>query len=263
MSEIHGQQIEEQPGILHDVLVQTASQHSAKTAVVCLHQPADLYSFSSRSKHDGDYLRWTFSELTKASHALALALAGSGLRPGMNIVAFLENGIEGHMLLRASAELNCSVAFLNPACVGNDREVKHFFEIVEPKVVVTSSIDAAKKVEKAASHIIKNCCIALVASIAADEVPKCWQQLGTVLERNDESDKLLEELDLDRKLDDKVLILFTSGTTNLPKGIAHSNKGLTSAFSANVKALEPTQKSVLCCLPSFFHGKHSFSLYWL
>lgn len=249
LSQIDGKPVPGPPKTVYDIMTSAAKKNLSTPAIVCMHQPAKYLSSISGSKAKYDYLKWTFEELLQASHATAVALAEAGVRPGMRIVAFLETGIEFHIMMRAALELNCPFAPLNPKCVGNSREVKHYIDLLQPAVILASSAKIAQGVEKAAPDGVAK---ALVRLICADS-SQGWQELGNFVEMNLGSEEMVAALKIERSKDDVVLILFTSGTTGLPKGCPYTNLSWGTLIQAVADAFDPIENSINCHHVAVFH----------
>ncbi|CAG8957904.1 hypothetical protein HYFRA_00000245 [Hymenoscyphus fraxineus] len=251
LSEIHGRKLARPLKPLHDILTAPATTNGSKIAVVCMHQPANLYSNVVKGKITADYLRWTFNEIIHVSHLMAIALAESGIRPGMTIAAFVENSIEAQILFRASLELNCQIALLNPKSTSNPRELVHLFEVLQPGAVMVPNLSIAKILEEVLPEAVKGASLKLVCAI--NERSGEWQNFGSFLEGGSGSAQSLDGLKIERKPEDVIVILFTSGTTSLPKGVPHSNSSLTSILLSNVQAAELVETSISVSHSPFYH----------
>ncbi|KAG9243562.1 hypothetical protein BJ878DRAFT_568345 [Calycina marina] len=251
LSEIHGKKLTRPLRPVHDILTAPASTHGSKIAVVCMHQPAGLYSKVVQGKTTAQYLRWTFAEIIRVSHLMAIALADSGIKPGMTIAAFVENSIESQILFRASLELNCPVALLNPKSTSNHRELVHLFEVLQPAVVMVPNLSIAKILEEVVPEAVQGASLKLVCAI--DESSEEWQNFGSFLQGGSGSEQRLYGLNIVRKPEDVVVILFTSGTTSLPKGVPHSNNSLTSILLSNAQASGLTETNISVSHSPFYH----------
>ncbi|KAE9367431.1 acetyl-CoA synthetase-like protein [Stipitochalara longipes BDJ] len=263
---------------LYDLLNEPALKHPDRTALVCMHQPSTfLSSFThttpsnpptppSSPPHKTAYLSWTFSQLATASHNLALSLYTSGIRPGDRIVAFLTNGAEWHILIRASLELGCAFAPLNPKVVNNRAETRHFMEMLYPSVVLVQDEDAAEKLWDHAPESMENVSVKLISpeekgEIVPAGVPKGWVGLSTFLEtgKRDARQGAEKEVErIERKDEDVVVVLMTSGTTNLPKGCPITSRGYSSQLRSTLQRIgldkDETRSSLNHSVPSHLMG---------
>lgn len=152
LSEIRGRKLKRPAGIGYEYLKSTYSNDTSKIAIVCMDQAADLYSAISKSTPTAKYLRWNFDEFFRVSHAMAIALAEAGIRPGMTIAVFSENAIETHIMFRAALELNCTLVMLNPQSTSNERDAKHFLNLTKPNVIMVPNAEHARKLERSAQQ---------------------------------------------------------------------------------------------------------------
>ena len=253
LSEAHGEPLPLPIPAFYELLRHASIKDSSKIALVCLHQSPDFLSSVVRSQ-PSDYLRWTYAELMRASHAFAKALAGAGIRPGMRIAAFVTNGVEFHIALRAALELNCIFAPLNPKTAFNAAETKHTLELLEPNVVLVEEASIAKKLEDSSYEIMKTVSVKLLSPVAGEMEAALsgWRKLTTFVEAA-KDDGILERLNIVRKEDDVILVLMTSGTTSLPKGCPHTNRSLGAMGMAYVQNADFDNTRVSCCHVPVFH----------
>lgn len=223
LSESVGEPISGPCSSLYDLLTETANQHASDTAVVCLHQQGDRYAAVSGSK-SLPYLKWTFANLTRASHAFAAAMVAAGIRPRMRIVAFLSNCIEFHIVFLAALELNCCLAPVSPRAVSNGEEVRNIYNVIKPQVVVAEDLILASKLEEFDPESSAKLRLRLIANDdSGDKTLAGWQSMSVFMKPLDEKTPLsLSNVGGDEN--DVLLVFMTSGTTSLPKGCPHTNK---------------------------------------
>jgi len=144
-------------------------------------------------------------------------------------VAFVTNGAEWHVLLRASLELGCAFAPLNPKTANNAAETRHFMEMLYPSVVLVQDPAVAKKLES-----ITNVRVKLFSPLEKKmTTPPGWENLSSFMDRAKPSPSdLVEKMNIKRKDEDVVVVFMTSGTTNLPKGCPITNRGYVSQIRA-------------------------------
>jgi acyl-CoA synthetase (AMP-forming)/AMP-acid ligase II len=225
LSEAYGDSFSTTYTNAHDLILGTSTKFSSRTALVCMHQ-SSLFLQSITQSSPSPYLRWTFAELSRASHAFAQTLAAADVRPGMRIATLLSNGAEVWVSFLASLELNCTFAPLNPKMTANAEETKHVFGILEPAVILAQDATITQKLESYVPTFTKKALVKLLAAdIQVDHKasPQEWQGFSNFVE-DTASCNALAELEINRKEEDAIVVFFTSGTTSLPKGCPHTNK---------------------------------------
>lgn len=135
------------------------STYPKEVAVVCAHQPPDLYGIKSKLCENEDYktspyLRWTYGEYHAMVERLARALAAAGVGNGTPLFTFLPNGVEFLIILFASSRLGSSLIPINIRNLTNVQEVRHMIDtallecVVPGKAVVfTDTPETAAKLD--------------------------------------------------------------------------------------------------------------------
>ncbi len=144
---------------------------------------------------------WTYRELDRRTDALAVGLRARGLERGDRIAVLSENRVEYVELLLAAAKLGAVLACQNWRLA--PPELEHCLRLVEPKLVVTSERHAE-----------------MLANVAPSGAAS-WT-FGDEFE--DAASSSAAPLGIEAQPEDALLILYTSGTTGLPKGAAISHR---------------------------------------
>lgn len=265
LSEAFGLEISRLVPTLYDFFHEATKAYGNRIALVCMHQPASFLlpithgsrpptSSSPTEPEQQQYLRWTFNQLSNAGHALAASLATAGIKPGMRIVAFVNNGVEWHIMLRAALELNCLFAPLIPKMALNKEEARHMMAMLQPNVLLLQDSNIAEKLELNAPDSFAQAQIKLFSNGGQEKnaVPQGWQDLALFV-NSSVNDNLLQALDITRKADDVVFFLTTSGTTSLPKGCPYTNYMTASsviAFMDHCEIARDPNRVSLCHSPT-------------
>lgn len=156
---------------------------------------------------DGDAL--TFAEWDRASNAAARALVASGVGPGDRVVLLLTNeaAVDYQVAYFGVLKAGAVAVPVNPRYAR--REIEHILANSGAGVVVS----AGEQLPRATSLVSQS-----VAVVSADE-------LGA-------GDRA--PIQVDRRPDDLADILYTSGTTGLPKGVAATHRSALTQLASPV-----------------------------
>ncbi len=179
-------------------------------------------------------VHWSADELHRQIRRRAYALSERGLGPGSRIVILHGNSAVFFADLLAVWAIGACAACADPS-IGSD-DFQSLLETVQPDLVITNG--------------------GMPSKLGPFE--------GTVA--TSESTELLLETPLPLRTplpDDPALILFTSGSTGLPKGVVHTFRTLSSKWKM-LEHFVPLEvcRTTLCALPTHFgHGLICNSLY--
>ena len=248
IAEDHGQHIPLPSHTLGYILTQSARQHPEKLALVSCHQPSDLLSsLKLPATHDQRYLRWTYAQLEHASERLASTLAQRGLRRGSALVVLLHKSAEWALCLWAATKLGCPLVPIDLAIATRAHELQHMLGFLEVGALVVHDGSIARQLSTNASSQIQRIGIRLVAS---DCGVTGWEALDDFLQtpRVPKVPKVG-----DQGMGDTTLILFTSGSTSLPKGCPHSNRSIAAICNSAALNFELDENRKSCNVMPLFH----------
>jgi long-chain acyl-CoA synthetase len=160
--------------------------------------------------------RYTNLEQARAAARLAHALRRLGIGPGDRVLVMLPNCPE--VIQSYGAILRCGGVIVPVIFLLGEREVAHIVADSEAKVVITSA-DLLGKVE-AQIGVLPTLHHVLLVDGGGDGTTR-----SLAAEAAGEPDTFPA---VDRRPDDLAVILYTSGTTGLPKGVALSHDNLES-----------------------------------
>ncbi|CAO1598074.1 hypothetical protein XANCAGTX0491_001847 [Xanthoria calcicola] len=206
-------------------LSHAATTCSTRLALASLHQPPALYGIATEVTAPG-YLRWSYGHLNRAVNTLAGKLQKLGAMPGQPVTTFLDNGAEFIMAFWAAHKLGCPFVPLNPRTLLNREEAAHMLQVAGISIVLVQDSDVA-----AMFDAVPKQSESLQAKIVISETPPdpSWVTFVSLMNDIDAS----QTNDQDPVENAIVAILFTSGTTSLPKGVPHTDTTL-NAFCENL-----------------------------
>ena len=234
------------------LLSNSVDAHPGSTALVCLHQPWDLVpevvQGCSKDRHK-EYLNWTYAQLQYVSDLFAAGLVSNGVSRGTAIAAFLYNDAAWAMTLWAAVKLACPFVPLSPQLLSSPQELQHVLEVAKVEAVLVSDEKMAASLERNASMMMPK----LILKMTAHGSPRPgWTGIQTLLNASDCQNVQCARMSV-TSIEDTALIIFTSGTTALPKGCAHSQKSLTAGIYNRAKAANFHSGSRSCIHSPLFH----------
>lgn len=255
LSEASGSPLPTNLPTISESLRNSASTWPDKLALACLHQSPNLYSIAQQLK-DARYLRWTYAELDLAVDRFVRQLSRLNVGRGQNIATFLPNCVEYVIVFCAAHRLGCTFVPINPRTLLNSKETSHMLHVAKVSVVVVQDRSSASSIDQLD--------IPFQAKISISDAGQAWILFEELMLPSNVT-RAAKPLDSSVQ-SDIVTILFTSGTTSLPKGCPHTDLTL-NAFMANLALGGSSEKDIFCsvlpnnhamgyfyCLYHFCHG---------
>nr|XP_023908644.1 nonribosomal peptide synthetase vlms-like [Quercus suber]POF15630.1 putative acyl-coa synthetase yngi [Quercus suber] len=249
LAESRGEAIKRTTTTLTTILTRLAREHSDDVALICRHQPADFLYTTSRTA--------------------AAQLYSRGVRKGMRIAAFLHNGVQHIIGLWAAALLGCAYVPINAVFASMSKDCQHMLGVAEANVLMAWDGKVAQDLEKAAGAELMKSMLAKVVCDHQEEGSSAmsagWMSLEDILAPGVEKKAIPPAEEINVELDDTVLVIFTSGTTSLPKGVRQTNRSLVSAMLSAAQALRLDSTNRSCNSLPFFHifGIIQTLFYWV
>lgn len=190
------------------------------TALIAKHQSPSTFRWVGSQHTDNDYVQWTFADLDRGARRLATALNRLAHIERRPIAALVNNQAEWALFYWASAYLHSPFVPINPKVVTRTEEINHMLDLVGPVVVVSADLHIAAQLEQSLSEkLMASIPIRIVLSQSGGETALSWEPLANVMSGDPTPPDTPDVVGAD----DTMVILFTSGTTSLPKPCALSS----------------------------------------
>lgn len=258
VSESEGSPCPSEPAV-RDRLSAAANKFSSKLAVACLHQSPALYGVG-HSFPDTVYLRWTYAELNGAVNLICDNLHRAGITKKTPLVSFLYNGIEFILTFWSAHRLGCPFVPLSPRSLSHLAEVQHILNAIGQAFVVVEDDETASKLDHIDSSMILQKYKLPNPSLGSE-----WRSFGMLLRDIGPlaSSSSLESISSAAPGQDLVTILFTSGTTSMPKGVPHTDTTL-NAFCQNLSLGGRSERNAFCSvLPNNHAMGYFYTLHFM
>lgn len=224
ISELYGDELPNDESTLWQWFNNVVANHPDTTALAVSHQPRGLYGIQDQPLennlyHQAPYLRWTFKDLRYATSKLSKALKARGVRSGMPIITFLPNGAEYVLMLWAANELGCILAPINPRNLSNKAEVTHMISTVSSTapgkqlLIVAGDSTVVDQIDS-----LLGTDGAIKVSVAGGGSVSKWASFQELMEESNEFESSMVMTNGSTSKSAFEVIMFTSGTTSLPKG---------------------------------------------
>jgi acyl-CoA synthetase (AMP-forming)/AMP-acid ligase II len=199
---------------------------------------------------DPAFARLTFVQLDALLNRVANGLLASGVRRGDRVLMVCENSVEGYAFKLGAAKVGVVVAPLNPNLAPD--VVRHLLDSVDPKFVVVDSVlwDRVSRTFEEAGREPD-----VTIEIGGSVIPGSRSFSDFV------ANVAAEEPDAVVHGDDIWEILFTSGTTAMPKGVMESHTSAVLAAHGFALTLSrglrfESDLRVATFLPMMYHVGH-------
>jgi acyl-CoA synthetase (AMP-forming)/AMP-acid ligase II/acyl carrier protein len=226
-------------------------------ALISYHQKAANFRWVSAQHSDSEFVEWTFADLDRGARRLATTLNSLSPINRAPIACFCYNQAEWALMLWAAAYLHAPLVPINPKSAIRSEEVSHMLKLVQPAVIVAPDSAVAADLEKSLGQDFLSTMPVkvMLAQPDATELSNVWKPLSDIMS----GELTPPDTPTDADPDETSVILFTSGTTSLPKPCA-----LSSAITANAALAYTEPRDItaghrfILHLPNF----HSYGIGW-
>lgn len=229
---------------------------STRLAVASLHQPPKLYDID-KDPGSKAYLRWSYADISIAVDRLAKSLQDLGAKRGQAVATFLYNGVEFVMAFWAAHKLGCPFVPINPRTLINAEEAAHILRVAGVSIVLVQDNQTATRFDALSVDAELN-----QTKIVISHPPShsSWVAFASLMHADNATSSAT---DGGMTEDEIVAVLFTSGTTSLPKGVPHTDTTL-NAFCENLSLGGRSETSKFCSvLPNNHAMGYFYTLHFM
>jgi acyl-CoA synthetase (AMP-forming)/AMP-acid ligase II len=164
--------------------------------------------------------RFTYGQILEGVHAVAAGLSDEGIRKGDKVVSLLSPGRDFACLFFALAEIGGVIVPLNPQM--RSRSLGQVLDDAKPVLIVTE-------------HPVEDISLPRVASMSDITTLKAGKRSDSLIRDLIENEKSEEVPPSVISPNELLTLLYTSGTTGIPKGTLHSHRSLIAPIIASKK----------------------------
>jgi long-chain acyl-CoA synthetase len=157
---------------------------------------------------------YSYGELEERANSVAHVLQEAGIGPHRRVAIVVSNRPE--WIICAHAVLKTGAAIVTPLATWTAAELTHDFELTEPDAVIAES-RTVETLNAVKTDAIRWC---------IDAEPAGWQSLEGAL-----GERQVETVSTVVDPDDDAVLLFSSGTTGLPKAVRHTHRSMSTMLA--------------------------------
>ncbi|OCL07742.1 acetyl-CoA synthetase-like protein, partial [Glonium stellatum] len=198
-----------------ELFSESARGHADNLAVISMHQTEDILNSLHSSKQG--HIQWTYADLKNGADILSQRLVELGFQKESPIIAVLPNQAEWALFSWTATVLKTTFVPLNPAFITNAAEAEHVLGTVGPGVLIVNDQKGAADIQRVIPARVAECPLRIICSTESNSNLSGWTSLKSLFSKEESAHKpSFEHISLRNSLQHP-FILFTSGTTSLPK----------------------------------------------
>ena len=250
-------------------LAQTQQKMDLRSRAAMKISPHDEYTLADRLEHmaslhaNRPFITYTgqtiqYAEINQRAAQMAAGLHQLGIQPGDTVAMAIENRPEFFITWFAIAKLGAITAFLNTHVQGN--ALHHAIVSTQAKAVI---VGAECQAQFVATETLPDIPYWYLPETQPEDSPQREERLSDALFEavsTATADLDFQALRKGIKASDPMLLIFTSGTTGLPKAAIYSHlRWLCSGDVMEVTIQAKPEDVFYCCLP-LYHGAAATSV---
>lgn len=184
----------------------------------------------------------SYKKLYERATAVTLALTQMGVKAGDRVCVLFENSVDFYIAYYGAWQTGAVVAPLNTYL--HEKELDHIISDAQPKALLAGT-QLADKIKLIARE--------LPPLISADQMAQFPSP----------SDDQLKNLEIPERAEDEIaVLLYTSGTTGVPKGVMLSTKCILTNIMQGLAILDVHPEDRVFGVLPFFHSFAQFACVW-
>ncbi|KAF2691139.1 putative amp dependent CoA ligase [Lentithecium fluviatile CBS 122367] len=209
-----------------------------------LHEPEKTPPRSPTREEKAIAFTLTYTQLHRMALKLAAGLLAVGVQPNTRMIMLIPNGAEYPILLWACILLRITYVSLDPACldISGFTALKHTLQTIKPQLVVAPDVVSGKAIEVAMSELELPQPVRICLSESASASPG-WKSLAAVANHANTQGFVDETALISAARQDNPRrinsIMFTSGTSGIPKGCPQSVSAISHALHSQEWLIDP------------------------
>ncbi|OQA35875.1 MAG: Long-chain-fatty-acid--CoA ligase [Candidatus Dependentiae bacterium ADurb.Bin331] len=184
----------------------------------------------------------SFEELFARAVAVTIKLKSMGVKPGDRVCVAFENSIEFYVSYYGAWQVGAVVIPLNTFL--HEKEIQHILDDAQPVVVIASD-QLAQKIQLISNHLPP-----LITGTQLSGLTRATQ------------DELVNLTVPNRAPEDMAALLYTSGTTGVPKGVMLSSRCILTNIAQGMACIDATEKDRILGVLPLFHSFAQLACVW-